>query len=83
MWFASLILAGCFHIPDEDWLPSKNKIQTWEIEKDHEIDEAINSFADGINMISIERDNLKDTPELGTTGDINEESIDSKDMINN
>jgi len=26
---ASLGLVGCFHIPDEDWLPSRNKVNTW------------------------------------------------------
>ena len=49
---ASLSLVGCFHIPDEDWLPSKNKINSWYVRKDDEIEQAISSFMNWIDMIS-------------------------------
>ena len=49
---ASLSLAGCFHIPDEDWLPSKDKVKTENVEKDDEVEQAINSFMQWIDMIS-------------------------------
>ena len=61
IWFfclclASLCLAWCFHIPDEDWLPSKNKVETWNIHKDTEVEDAINSLTDWVNLISSQRD---------------------------
>ena len=49
---ASLGLVGCFHIPDEDWLPSKDKVKTENVEKDDEVEQAINSFMQWIDMIS-------------------------------
>ena len=49
---ASLSLTGCFHIPDEDWLPSKDKVKTENVEKDDEVEQAINSFMLWIDMIS-------------------------------
>ena len=54
LWLASLALAGCFHIPDEDWLPSRNKVDTGNIEKDKDMEDAINSIMDWFNMISSE-----------------------------
>lgn len=60
LWFASLSLVGCFHVPDEDWLPSKNKINTWNIEKENEMNQAIDSFMDWINTISSQRNEIKD-----------------------
>ena len=51
---ASLGLVGCFHIPDEDWLPSKNKVNTWDTQKDEEMEDALNGIMDWINMISSE-----------------------------
>lgn len=55
---ASLSLVGCFHVPDEDWLPSKNKVNTWDSQKDDEVKNAINEFMDGVNLISSERDDM-------------------------
>ena len=54
LWLASLALAGCFHIPDEDWLPSRNKVETWNVEKSDEVGQAVNSLLDWFNMISSE-----------------------------
>jgi len=54
-----LSLAGCFHIPDEDWLPSRNKINTWDTHRDEEMEQALNSFMDWINMISSDWNELK------------------------
>ena len=58
LWLVSLALAGCFHIPDEDWLLSSDKAWTWDIKND-EMDEALNSLMDWINMISSDWKNLK------------------------
>ena len=45
---ASLSLVGCFHVPDEDWLPSKNNAKTEDlkknVEKDEDVEHAINSL---------------------------------------
>lgn len=67
---ASLSLAGCFHVPDEDWLPSRNKIKTENVEKDEEVEQAINSFMQWIDMIS------SDWNEFG-----NEENIDINEDV--
>jgi len=58
LWLVSLALAGCFHIPDEDWLLSSDKAWTWDIKND-EMDEALNSLMDWINMISSDWNSLK------------------------
>ncbi len=55
---ASLSLAGCFHIPDKDWLPSKNKVNTWNTQNE-EIENALNSFMDWINVVSTQRNDMK------------------------
>ena len=55
---ASLGLAGCFHIPDEDWLPSKNKVDTWNTQNE-EVENALNSFMDWINVVSSQRNGMK------------------------
>ena len=55
---ASLGLAGCFHIPDEDWLPSKNKVDTWNTQNE-EVENALNSFMDWINVVSTQRNGIK------------------------
>lgn len=55
---ASLSLVGCFHVPDEDWLLSSDKAWTWDIKND-EMDEALNSLMDWINMISSDWNSLK------------------------
>ena len=91
LWLASLALAGCFHIPDEDWLPSRNKVKTWNIQKENEIDEAINSFMDWINMISSDWDNLKhnESDKISTDGwnentvEVDDNTISNEEMIDN
>ena len=58
---ASLTLVGCFHVPDKDWLPSRNKVETWTIEKNDEVEEALNSFMDWIDKISSQRSEMKNS----------------------
>ena len=78
IWFlclclASLGLAGCFHIPDEDWLPSRNKVKTENAEKENvEVEEAINSLVDWFNIVSTQRNDMDET----------EENKDESDEIN-
>ena len=60
---ASLGLAGCFHIPDEDWLPSRNKVKTEDVEKGVEFEQAVDSFMDWINMISSDWNEIKNDDE--------------------
>ncbi len=69
--FASIALAGCFHIPNEDWLPSKNKVDTWNTEQNDEMQQAVDSFAEGIDMISTQRNEMKNDKNV----EINTESI--------
>ncbi len=69
---ASLSLTWCFHIPDEDWLPSKDKVKTEDAEKDDEVEQAIDSFIQWINMIS------SNWNELGNEG--NEEITEDIDI---
>ena len=61
---AGLSLAWCFHIPDEDWLPSRNNVKNEDveknIEKDKDIEQAINSLVQWVNMISSDWNELKD-----------------------
>ena len=68
LWVASLSLVGCFHVPDEDWLPSKNKVSTWNIQKDEEIEQALDSFMYWINMISSEKSEIKNDENNVITG---------------
>ena len=83
---ASLTLVGCFHIPDEDWLPSKNKVNTWDSQKDDEVKNVINEFMDGVNLISSERDDLnneEDTEEErenSTNEDISNNEIEDQEI---
>ena len=74
---ASLSLVWCFHIPDEDWLPSKNKVNTWDTQKDEEMQQALDSFVDWINNISSERDEINSNKNVEiTTEDVeNDEEI--------
>ena len=58
LWISSLIIAGCFHIPDEDWLPSKNKPEIQQ-KDDQEVEQAVNSFIDWFGMISTQRNEIK------------------------
>ena len=101
IWFlclclASLGLVGCFHIPDEDWLPSKNKVNTWDTQRDKEMEDALNDIMDWINMVSSQRDQLdneeiedekgdENTDTNSNEGDIinTEETTDNNETINN
>ena len=85
----SLSLVGCFHIPDEDWLPSKNKVGTWDIQKNEEVENAISEFMDWINMISSEWDEMKNeendkiTAEDEEVEEVENESINNEEIIDN
>ena len=64
IWFiclcaSSLTLAWCFHVPDQDWLPSKNKVDTWNTQKNDDVEQALSSFMDGIDMVSSQRNAMK------------------------
>ena len=57
---ASLGLVWCFHVPDEDWLPSKNKAKTEDVKNENvEVEQAIDSLVEWFNMASTERNNMK------------------------
>ena len=87
---ASLSLVWCFHVPDEDWLPSRNKVKTEEVKNDDEVEQAINSLVNWLNMISSDLDETKndenseinneETEEITGTGN---ESIDIDETIDN
>lgn len=64
---ASFSLVGCFHIPDEDWLPNRNKVNTWDTQKDDEMNQALDLFVNWINSISSERDEINNDENEGTT----------------
>ena len=91
LWLASLALAGCFHIPDEDWLPSKNKVETWNIEKDKDMEDAINSIMDWFDIISSDWNNVKsnESDEISTddwnenTVEVDDNTISSEKIIDN
>lgn len=55
----SLSLTWCFHVPDEDWLPSKSKTETSKSKEDAQVEEALNSFMDWLDMVSSQRDEIK------------------------
>ena len=94
LWMASLCLVWCFHIPDENWLPNKNKVKTGEVKKDVEFEQAVDSLMNGINQISSEWDEMKnvennevdaenlenDIIEMGETVD-GEEDIENEELI--
>lgn len=79
---ASLSLVGCFHVPDEDWLPSKNNVNTWDTQKNEEMEQALNSFMDWINIISSEWNELKneETTSEGVK-EVENESINEEEAI--
>ena len=81
LWIASLTLVGCFHIPDEDWLPSKNKVKTWKV-VDNEMEQAFDSLVQWFGMISSQREELEsqEIVELENFDDeiVDEESIDTE-----
>jgi len=79
---ASLCLAGCFHIPDEDWLPSKNKVKP--VETDNEFDEALDIFVQWMDALSAQREQRKNSDDLLTEDEIwywywTEESTDDEE----
>ena len=57
---AGLCLAGCFHVPNKDWLPSKNKVDSWENKKNDEMQQAVDSFVEWVDMFSSQRGEMKD-----------------------
>jgi len=67
----SLSIAGCFHVPDKDWLPSRDTVDTWNVESDDEMLQAINSFKNWIELVSSQRDNAKDNK----NGELNSEEL--------
>ena len=76
---ASLSLVGCFHVPNQDWLPSKNKVNTWKIEKNDEMQQALDSFVWGIDIISSQRGETKNNEnEKVETEKINESVIETE-----
>ena len=79
LWLTSLSLVGCFHVPDEDWLPSRNKVNTWDTQRDKEIDQALNSFMDWINIISSDWDELKNKENDEITEEWEENTIEMED----
>lgn len=88
LWLASLALAGCFHVPDEDWLLSCDKAETWDVKND-EMDEALNSLMDWINMISSDWNEMKNEENDEITADdeeveeVENESINNEEIIDN
>lgn len=65
----SLSLVGCFHVPDEDWLPSRNKVET--TQKDDQIEQALNSFIEWIDIVSSRQNERKS--ELQNEDEINQD----------
>lgn len=86
LWFAGLALVGCFHVPDEDWLPSKNKVETWDIQENNEMDQAFDSFINDFNNISNQRDEMKNSEnkssELDESYETEDETINEEDKNN-
>ena len=60
----SFSLVGCFHVPDKDWLPNRNKVNTWDIKNNEEMEDAINSLMNGVNIISSEWNVLNEYDEI-------------------
>lgn len=86
LWLASLSLVGCFHVPDEDWLPNKWKVQEETIQQD-ELSDAFNSLIEWVNVVSSQRNEMKnnednnevDIEEVSETSDeIEYETIDDE-----
>ena len=90
LWVASLCLVWCFHIPDENWLPNKNKVKTGEVKKDVEFEQAVDSLMNGIDQISSEWNEMKngennevDTENLENDVVETEENIEGEENIGN
>ena len=77
---ASLGLVGCFHIPDEDWLPSKDKVNTWDTQKDNEMDQALNDIMEWINMFSSHRDDENNNENNDESNGANTEESDNSNI---
>ena len=77
---ASLGLVGCFHIPDRDWLPSKNKVNTWDTQKDDEMDQALNDIMEWINMFSSHRDDEGENENNDESNGANTEKSDDSNI---
>ena len=71
---ASLSLVGCFHVPDEDWLPSKNNAKTEDlkknVEKDEDVEHAINSLVQWIDKISSDWNEFGNEENIDITEDV-------------
>lgn len=81
---AVLGLVGCFHVPDEDWLPSKNKVKTEDVKnEDVEIEQAINSLVEWFNMASTERNNMKNKKSDETDTEEWNENIENIEEVGN
>ena len=83
LWLASLALAGCFHVPDEDWLLSNNnKAETWDVKND-EMYEALNSLMDWFDIISSGWNNVKnDESDEINTDDWSENTVEEETISN-
>ena len=83
---ASLGLVGCFHVPDEDWLPSKNNTETWNVQKDEEMEQALNSLMQWFDMISADWNELKEeetTSEEVENVELEDETVNEEEIIDN
>jgi len=81
---ASLGLVWCFHVPDEDWLPSKNKVDSEKVKNNIEVEQAIGSFMDWINSISSELDEMKNeeiTTEEWENVEVEDEAVNNEEII--
>ncbi len=83
---ACLSLVWCFHVPDEDWLLSDGEVKTWDVQKDEELEQALDTFMDWINLISSERNEIKndEVNDWELEEDLNEienENIDNESTV--
>lgn len=58
LYISTISLAGCFHIPDEDWLLNKGKVQEKNTERD-ELINAVDSLVLWVSSISSQREEYK------------------------
>lgn len=83
LFLVSLSLTGCFHVPDEDWLPSKSNIETWDIKKDEEMEQALNSFIEGIDVVSTQRDELNKDENYNNVENLDEIGVEAEETFDN
>ena len=87
IWFlclclTSLSLSWCFHVPYEDWLPSRGKVKTEYMEKDDEFKQALDSFINDFNTISDQRTKMKNNENNWVDdGDLEKASINTDDEV--